>query len=152
MSPDDPNSSGLNTKPDFSSVPLPEPSPIKSPYAPVGGTLGDVADDISQNDTNSANPPAPIESKSQSSEIPAAEKTNKKESDAQEPPVETKIKDKKRLKFPKKFSVSGNYSYLRSMKNLATRRTIRQYSEKEVSEELLNRLMTEASRTQTMGN
>ena len=38
------------------------------------------------------------------------------------------------------------------MKNLATRRTIRQYSEKEVSEELLNRLMTEAARTQTMGN
>ena len=33
-----------------------------------------------------------------------------------------------------------------------TRRTIRQYSEKEVSDELLNRLMTEASRTQTMGN
>ena len=56
------------------------------------------------------------------------------------------------IKFPKKFSVSENYSYLRSMKNLATRRTIRQYSEKEVSEELLNRLMTEASRTQTMGN
>ena len=45
-----------------------------------------------------------------------------------------------------------SYSYLRSMKNLAIRRTIRQYSEKEVSEELLNRLMTEASRTQTMGN
>ncbi len=38
------------------------------------------------------------------------------------------------------------------MKNLTTRRTIRQYSEKEVSEELLNRLMTEAARTQTMGN
>ena len=38
------------------------------------------------------------------------------------------------------------------MKNLMTRRTIRQYSEKEVSEELLNRLMTEAARTQTMGN
>ena len=56
------------------------------------------------------------------------------------------------IKIPKKFSVSGNYSYLCSMKNLATRRTIRQYSEKEVSEELLNRLMTEASRTQTMGN
>ena len=107
MSPEDSNSSSLNTKPDFSSVPLPEPSPIKSPYAPVGGTLGDVADDISQNDTNSANPPAPIESKSQSSEIPAAEKTNKKESDAQEPPVETKIKDKKRLKFPKKFIIIG---------------------------------------------
>ena len=38
------------------------------------------------------------------------------------------------------------------MKNLATRRTLRKYSEKAVSEELLNRLMTEASRTQTMGN
>ena len=107
MSPEDSNSSGLNTKPDFSSVPLPEPSPIKSPYAPVGGTLGDVADDISQNDTSSANPPAPIESNSQSSEIPAAEKTDKKESDAQEPSVETKIKDKKHLKFPKKLIIIG---------------------------------------------
>ena len=38
------------------------------------------------------------------------------------------------------------------MKNLATRRTIRHYSEKEVSDELLNRLLSEASRTQTMGN
>lgn len=38
------------------------------------------------------------------------------------------------------------------MKNLTTRRTIRQYSNQEVSQELLNRLMTEASRTQTMGN
>ena len=38
------------------------------------------------------------------------------------------------------------------MKNLLTRRSIRQYSEKEVSEALLNRLLTEASRTQTMGN
>ena len=38
------------------------------------------------------------------------------------------------------------------MKNLSTRRTIRQYSDQEVSEELLNRLMSEASRTQTMGN
>lgn len=38
------------------------------------------------------------------------------------------------------------------MKNLTTRRTIRQYSDKEVSEELLNRLMNEAARTQTMGN
>ena len=38
------------------------------------------------------------------------------------------------------------------MKNLMTRRSIRQYSDKEVSAELLNRLMTEASRTQTMGN
>lgn len=38
------------------------------------------------------------------------------------------------------------------MKNLLTRRTIRQYSTREVTEELLNRLMTEAARTQTMGN
>ena len=38
------------------------------------------------------------------------------------------------------------------MKNLETRRTIRKYAEKPVSETLLNRLMTEASRTQTMGN
>jgi FMN reductase [NAD(P)H] len=38
------------------------------------------------------------------------------------------------------------------MKNLLTRRSIRKYSEKEVSEELLNRLMNEAARTQTMGN
>ena len=38
------------------------------------------------------------------------------------------------------------------MKNLLTRRTIRKYADKEVSEELLNRLMTEAARTQTMGN
>ena len=38
------------------------------------------------------------------------------------------------------------------MKNLTTRRTIRQYSNQEVSEALLNCLMTEAARTQTMGN
>ena len=38
------------------------------------------------------------------------------------------------------------------MKNLLTRRSIRQYSDKEVSEELLNRLLSEACRTQTMGN
>ena len=38
------------------------------------------------------------------------------------------------------------------MKNLLTRRSIRKYSEKEVSEELLNRLLNEAARTQTMGN
>ena len=38
------------------------------------------------------------------------------------------------------------------MKNLLNRRSIRRYSEREVSEELLNRLMTEAARTQTMGN
>lgn len=38
------------------------------------------------------------------------------------------------------------------MKNLLTRRTIRKYAEQPVSEELLNRLLSEASRTQTMGN
>ena len=38
------------------------------------------------------------------------------------------------------------------MKNLDTRRTIRKYAQKPVSEELLNRLLKEASRTQTMGN
>ena len=38
------------------------------------------------------------------------------------------------------------------MKTILTRRTIRKYSEREVSEELLNRLFSEAARTQTMGN
>ena len=39
-----------------------------------------------------------------------------------------------------------------NMKTILTRRTIRKYADKDVSEELLNRLMTEAARTQTMGN
>jgi FMN reductase [NAD(P)H] len=38
------------------------------------------------------------------------------------------------------------------MKNLLTRRTIRQYSDNPVDDELLNGLMEAASRTQTMGN
>lgn len=38
------------------------------------------------------------------------------------------------------------------MKTINTRRTIRKYSDKEVADELLNRLLTEAGRTQTMGN
>ena len=38
------------------------------------------------------------------------------------------------------------------MKNLLTRRTIRKYTDQPVSDELLNRLMGEAARTQTMGN
>ena len=38
------------------------------------------------------------------------------------------------------------------MKNLLTRRSIRKYSDQEVSDELLNRLLNEAARTQTMGN
>ena len=39
-----------------------------------------------------------------------------------------------------------------AMKNLLTRRTVRKYAEQPVSEEMLNRLLSEASRTQTMGN
>ncbi len=38
------------------------------------------------------------------------------------------------------------------MKNLLNRRSIRKYSNRKVSDELLNRLLTEAARTQTMGN
>ena len=38
------------------------------------------------------------------------------------------------------------------MKNLRTRRTIRRYSNREVDEGLLGRLLDEATRTQTMGN
>jgi FMN reductase [NAD(P)H] len=38
------------------------------------------------------------------------------------------------------------------MKNILTRRTIRKYADKNVDEELLNRLLGEACRTQTMGN
>ena len=38
------------------------------------------------------------------------------------------------------------------MKNLTTRRSIRKYADREVPEQLLNRLFSEAARTQTMGN
>ena len=38
------------------------------------------------------------------------------------------------------------------MKNLLTRTTIRKYDSRDVADELLNRLLTEAARTQTMGN
>lgn len=38
------------------------------------------------------------------------------------------------------------------MKNLLTRRSIRKYTDQPVNDELLDRLMTEAARTQTMGN
>lgn len=38
------------------------------------------------------------------------------------------------------------------MKSINQRRSIRKYSDKEVSDELLNRLLTEAERTQSMGN
>ena len=38
------------------------------------------------------------------------------------------------------------------MKNLSTRRSIRKYADREVADSLLNRLLSEAARTQTMGN
>ena len=38
------------------------------------------------------------------------------------------------------------------MKTILTRRTIRQYADRDVSEDLLNHLLSEAARTQTMGN
>ena len=50
------------------------------------------------------------------------------------------------------FSFTFLISHLEFMKNLDTRRTIRKYAQKPVSDALLNRLLTEASRTQTMGN
>ena len=38
------------------------------------------------------------------------------------------------------------------MMNINNRRSIRKYSDKEVTEQLLNKLLSEAERTQTMGN
>ena len=38
------------------------------------------------------------------------------------------------------------------MKSIITRKTIRKYSDKPVSDELLDRMLAEAMRTQTMGN
>ena len=38
------------------------------------------------------------------------------------------------------------------METILTRRTIRKYADQEVSDVLLNRLLTEAARTQIMGN
>ena len=40
----------------------------------------------------------------------------------------------------------------KKMKNLLTRRSIRRYADRDVDEQLLQRLLSEASRTQTMGN
>ena len=76
MSPEDPNNPGLNTtNPDLSSVPLPEPSPIKSPYAPVGGTLGDVANDVAANDPSMAPQPSPVPTAGIITEDPNAPET-----------------------------------------------------------------------------
>ena len=38
------------------------------------------------------------------------------------------------------------------MKNIKTRRTIRKYTQQPIPDELLNQLLEDASRTQTMGN
>ena len=38
------------------------------------------------------------------------------------------------------------------MMNISTRKTIRKYTQQPISDELLNRLLEEASHTQTMGN
>ena len=52
----------------------------------------------------------------------------------------------------RKLSLSLCPQNKKKMKSIHTRRTIRKYSDREVSEELLNRLLKEAARTQTMGN
>ena len=52
----------------------------------------------------------------------------------------------------RKLSLSLCPQNKKKMKSIHTRRTIRKYSDREVSEELLNRLLNEAARTQTMGN
>ena len=72
MSPEDSNNPGLNTHPDLSSVPLPEPTSIKSPYAPISGTLGDIADNVTTNDssTNLQSQSAPISTPGVASDNP----------------------------------------------------------------------------------
>lgn len=57
MSPEDSNNPGLNTKPDLSAVPLPEPAQAQPPYAPPSGTLGDIAENVSD-DTADQQPTA----------------------------------------------------------------------------------------------
>ena len=47
---------------------------------------------------------------------------------------------------------SSNETHITEMRNLLTRRTIRRYSDRNVDDNLLNALLTEAARTQTMGN
>ena len=50
--------------------------------------------------------------------------------------------------YPRKFSSLK----LKTMNNIRTRRTIRKYKADTISEEILNQLLSDASRTQTMGN
>ena len=104
MPPEDPNNPGLNTKnPDLSSVPLPESTPIKSPYAPVGGTLGDVADDMVKDD-QATKPDAPTERKLENSFLTAgvAPEDNNQNTDSANPTGTPK----KKPKIPKKVIVS----------------------------------------------
>ena len=68
MSPDD--TKDPNTAPDFSSVPLPEENPIRSPYAPASGTLGDVADDLDKPATTPSEEPAPAPTPSGAFTVP----------------------------------------------------------------------------------
>jgi len=57
MPPEGSNSKKPNTdKPDFGAVPLPDPTPIRSPYAPVGGTLGDIANSVAEEERATAAP------------------------------------------------------------------------------------------------
>lgn len=105
MSPEDPNNPGLNTKnPDLSSVPLPEPAPIKSPYAPVGGTLGDVADDIAKDD-QTAKPEESTESKPENILPTAGIASDESEQNPNQNPTSAnagKTPTLKKLKIPKK--------------------------------------------------
>lgn len=101
MSPEDPNNPGLNTKnPDLSSVPLPDPTPTKSPYAPVGGTLGDVADDMAKED-ETVKPEESAEKKPEGN-IPTAGIADSENNRDVDSANSAERVEKKKLKIPKK--------------------------------------------------
>ena len=101
MSPEDPNNPGLNTKnPDLSSVPLPDPTPTKSPYAPVGGTLGDVADDMVKED-ETVKPEESAEKKPERN-IPTAGIADSENNRDVDSANSAERVEKKKLKIPKK--------------------------------------------------
>lgn len=52
----------------------------------------------------------------------------------------------------RKFALQASSKKMKAMDTIKNRRSIRRYSEKPVDETLLNRLLREAERTQTMGN
>lgn len=60
MSPEDSTNPGLNTKPDFSSVPLPEPPQAQSPYAQPSGTLGEIAENVETDNATTSQQPSAI--------------------------------------------------------------------------------------------